>query len=81
MNLKVGKVFMGKFVGNGPSSYEKRIYRATASQRLRNAAIVYALAASTSTVSCIWPDDGSTEPKHVAHISRHNLNQNKPVWC
>jgi len=29
-------VFTSKFVGNGPSSYEKRIYRAAASQRLRN---------------------------------------------
>jgi len=38
MNLKkkIGKVFMSKFVGTGPSSYEKRIYRAAVSQRLRN---------------------------------------------
>jgi len=33
---KTGKVFTSKFVGNGPSSYEKRIYRAAVSQRLRN---------------------------------------------
>jgi len=33
---KNGKVFMSKFVGTGPSSYEKRIYRATVSQKLRN---------------------------------------------
>ena len=33
------KVFMSKFVGTGPSSYEKRIYRALVSQRLRNTAI------------------------------------------
>jgi len=32
---KNGKVFMTKFVGTGPSSYEKRIYRAAVSQRLR----------------------------------------------
>jgi hypothetical protein len=25
---KIGKVFTSKFVGTGPSSYEKRIYRA-----------------------------------------------------
>jgi hypothetical protein len=25
---KIGKVFRSKFVGTGPSSYEKRIYRA-----------------------------------------------------
>jgi len=33
---KNGKVFMSKFVGTGPSSYKKRIYRAAVSQRLRN---------------------------------------------
>ena len=33
---KIGKVFTSKFVGNGPSSYKKRIYRAAISQRLRN---------------------------------------------
>jgi len=31
-----GKVFTSKSVGTGPSSYEKRIYRAAISQRLRN---------------------------------------------
>jgi len=40
MNLKKnGKVFTGKFVGTGPPSYEKRIYRAAVSQRLRNTAL------------------------------------------
>ena len=34
---KNGKVFKSKSVGTGPSSYEKRIYRAAVSQRLRNA--------------------------------------------
>jgi len=33
---KNGKVFTSKSVGTGPSSYEKRIYRAAVSQRLRN---------------------------------------------
>jgi len=32
-----GKVFTSKFYGTGPSSYEKRIYRAAVSQSLRNA--------------------------------------------
>jgi len=36
LKKKIGKVFMSKFVGTGPSSYEKRIYRAAVSQRLRN---------------------------------------------
>jgi len=30
---------MSKFVGTGTSSYEKRIYRATVSQKLRNTAL------------------------------------------
>jgi len=33
---KIGKVFTSKFVENGPSSYEKKIYRAAVAQRLRN---------------------------------------------
>ena len=36
---KIGKVFTSKFVGTGPSSFEKRIYRAAVSQRLRNTGI------------------------------------------
>jgi len=40
MNLKkIGKVFTSKFVGNGPSSYKKRIYQAAVSQRLRNTGV------------------------------------------
>jgi len=33
---KNGKVFTSKFVGTGPSSYKKKIYRAAVSQSLRN---------------------------------------------
>jgi hypothetical protein len=33
---KIGNIFMSKFVGTGPSSYEKRIYLTAVSQRLRN---------------------------------------------
>ena len=36
---KIGKVFTSKSVGTGPSSYEKRIYRAAVSQGLRNTGI------------------------------------------
>ena len=39
LKKNVGKVFTSKFVGTGPSSYKKRIYRAAASQRLRNTAL------------------------------------------
>jgi hypothetical protein len=33
---RIGKVFMSKCVGTGPSSYKKRIYWATVLQRLRD---------------------------------------------
>jgi len=33
------RYFTNKFVGTGPSSYEKIIYRAAVSQRLRNTVI------------------------------------------
>jgi len=39
MNLKNGKIFTSKFVGTGPLSYEKLIYRAAVSQMLRNTAV------------------------------------------
>jgi len=38
--LKInGKLFLRIFFGTGPLSYEKRIYRAAVSQRLRNTAL------------------------------------------
>ena len=36
---KIGKVFTSKFVGTGPSSFKKRIYRSAVSQSLRNTAV------------------------------------------
>jgi len=53
VNLKNGKVFTSKYVGTGPSSYEKRIYRAAVSQRLRNTA----LHVSSNTVLIIRRSD------------------------
>ena len=42
MNLKKnGNVMTRISVGNGPSSYDKRIYRAAVSQRLRNSGLNY----------------------------------------
>jgi hypothetical protein len=43
---KIGKVFTSKFVGTGPSSYEKRIYQAAVSQRLKNTAVGHTLVIS-----------------------------------
>jgi len=39
LKKKRGKIFTSKSVGTGPSCYEKRIYRAAVSQRLRNTAV------------------------------------------
>ena len=36
---KIIKVFTSKFIGTGPSSYEKRIYRPPVSQSLKNTAL------------------------------------------
>ena len=33
---KIRKLFTSKFVGTGPSSFKKRIYRPAVSQRLKN---------------------------------------------
>jgi len=38
---KNGKVFMSKFVGTGPSYYEKRNYGAAVSQMLRTTGVAY----------------------------------------
>jgi len=40
------KVFTSKFVGTGPSYYEKRIYRAAVSQRSRNSVVEQTFKAS-----------------------------------
>jgi len=54
MNLKkVGKVFTSKFVGTGPASYKKRIYRAAVSRRLRNTAVDYAQALNRGTLNSL----------------------------
>jgi len=50
---KNGKVFTSKFAGTGPSSYEKRIYRAAVSQRLRNTDLcAYDIKATFLNVVC-----------------------------
>ena len=44
---KIGKVFTSKFVGTGPSSYKKTIYRPAVSQRLRNTVVLCLVLQST----------------------------------
>jgi hypothetical protein len=56
---KIGKIFTSKFVGTGPSSYEKRIYRTAVSQRLRNTGIEY-LITTCCTLSVIVQQNATT---------------------
>jgi len=54
---KIGKVFTSKFVRTGPSSCEKRIYRAAVSQSLTNTALdnastLFNAAVSTAEIMC-----------------------------
>jgi len=54
MNLKNWKLFTSKFVGTGPSSYEKRIYRAAVSQRLRNTGLQQEWPAGCASEAAIY---------------------------
>jgi len=49
---KIWKVFTSKSVGIGPSSYEKRIYRAAVSQRLRNTGLKHSGKDFICTICC-----------------------------
>ena len=61
---KNGKVFTSKFVGTGLSSFEKRIYRAAVSQRLRN----------TAVEGCV----GHAVQRQVANSAGRNWNRAAP---
>jgi len=50
---QIGKVFTSKFVGTGPSSYEKCIYRAAVSQKFRNADLASTIVCAVYTVHTI----------------------------
>ena len=68
----MGKLFTSKFVGTGPSSYEKRIYRAAVSQRLRNTVLDTSREALGSTELCDSPYYElmlSWRPHALGHIS------------
>ena len=51
---KIGKVFTSEFVGTGPSSYKKRIYRAAVSQRLRNTGLYILIRLACNVASRSW---------------------------
>ena len=84
MNLKkIGKVFTSKFVGTGPASYKKRIYRAAVSQRLRNTVIecTYTNLDSLLHTYAIWYSILLLGYKPVQHVTVLNTvdNCNKVV--
>ena len=60
MNLKNGKVFTRKYVGTGPSSYEKRIYRASVSQSLGNTGLEAMVLYLYSPCLRSWREHGKT---------------------
>jgi len=62
---KNGKLFTSKFVGTGPSSYKKRIYRAAVSQRLRNTALEQAIMAQRASRSMYSSTLSLTLAPHV----------------
>jgi len=75
MNLKkIGKVLTSKSVGTGSSSYEKRIYRAGVSQRLRET-LVYATSTFKSYTFALFSLTGfSLNPlDDKTRISMHRL--------
>jgi hypothetical protein len=52
LKKKIGKVFTSEFVRTGPPSYEKCIYQAAVSQRLRNTVVnVFSVMAAYATVA------------------------------
>ena len=75
MNLKkIGKLFRSKFVGTGPSSHKKRIYRAAISQRFRNTGVVVIATAyglDGQRIESRWWRD-------FPHLSRRALRPTQP---
>ena len=72
---KIGKVFTSKFVGTGPSSYKKRIYRAAVSQTLRNIGLdeaSFPLSSGSSSVSIIA--DLLTLKIQTVYVSKTSVN-------
>ena len=65
MTLNNGKVFTSKYVGTGPSSYEKRIYRTAVSQGLRNTALV-----SKERLNCIPATNHKTSGHYSCLLSK-----------
>ena len=86
MNLKKnGKLFTSKFVGTGPSSYEKRIYRAAVSQKLRNTGVEDLKSTSLISLWRIRTRYTSVELKQLRNWHKRRSDaENKHqtvLWC
>jgi len=87
MNLKkIGKVLTSKFVGTGPSSYEKRIYRAAVLQRLRNTDLdecqssgVRERASVDGIATCCGLDGPRFEPQGAKRLSLVSTCPGQPL--
>jgi hypothetical protein len=75
--LKNGKVFTSKFVGTGPSSYEKRIYHAAVSQKFRNTALGQSRA-HVSTSRSFYGIVTSAVTGHSDYVVNCNDNEDRP---
>jgi len=86
------KNWKGKSVETGPSSYEKRIYRAAVSQGLRNSAKTNTNGSRTMFVIAyieIYVFKGNPFQTHglqqsyhpTQHLNRKNIIQNKKCKC
>ena len=51
------KVFTSKFVGTGPTSYKKIIYRAAVSQRLWNTAVAHVGDTRSECGIAVWTEE------------------------
>jgi len=74
---KNGKVLTSKFVGTGPSSYEKRIYRAAVSQRLRNSALGCTKEMNSGRKKWVWHVSSGRETVAIAVFKAKNHTRKK----
>jgi hypothetical protein len=67
---------MSKFVGTGPSSYKKRIYWATVSQRLRTTGLEYALREAQETQEGLELNETNYLLIHAGSLNLVSSNKN-----
>jgi hypothetical protein len=71
LKKKIGKVFTSKFVRTGPSSYEKRIYRAAVSHRLRSGALDFVVNITRYLSALVHTNNNFPIPELYFHTLNH----------